>query len=906
MSQPDSGARWRRVDLHLHTPGVGSFKSLPGLNASDPASLQRVVEAYVAQLQAQAIEVCAITDYNGIRREWFEPIRDLAAAHGITVFPGAELAFALGKYGLHVLLVFDAGTDAENVNAAIRALAQDPATPAFDDAGGHQKLRPRDNMPAPILTLRERFGCLVIPPHPDQENGLLKSFQPSEAAALLRDVEPDAIEHCPERELARLAPTGMLPPEFVEKLARVEFSDPKCISEIGTRTTSGVSRATYLRLSTATLGALRLALHDPETRLHLGPPPAPAHARLLRTEVAGAGFLRNQVIAWNDDLNVLIGGRGAGKSAVIEVVRYGLACTPYSDATYRDGLVKAALGSGGKVITTLERPMGGGRKNVYRVERVLGEEPRVYDADTNRLLGIPPGEVCGPIGPPAAFGQREIYAVAEDEAHRIRLLDDLIGDDARQRAEEVRGALDAVEQNAKNLTELKGKLAKREEHRQRLKSIGAEIDVYTKHGVTEKLKDVTAFRGDEQLLKTAGEGVKSLAGAWRTQGEEAVAQARRAAAALRRGQSRKKELLEEAANELERLASGIEALVTTGNSKFESTLSVLRKTYVDWKAALEPLDQELNRIKQEIQTASLDPDRLIKLTEEKARLEPILEELERAEADETKVRNVRFALLDSLHRKRLAEHELRRERAEAIGNLLRGRLRLKVDFKGQKGEYGQRLAALFKGSGVSADAIEKLAAPDATDGMALAKSVRTGAEAVRDAFHLTQAMAEKLVRWLTEDETRLLHLETVIPGDALHVELKVDSEYRPLDRLSVGQRATAILLLLFALEGRILILDQPEDDLDNRFVAEDIVPLLREQKGLHGVQRRQLIIATHNANVPVLGDAELVLPLEAVDGAAHVRGRASIDEDQTRRLIKLIMEGGDDAFRMRAEKYGGV
>ena len=67
-----------------------------------------------------------------------------------------------------------------------------------------------------------------------------------------------------------------------------------------------------------------------------------------------------------------------------------------------------------------------------------------------------------------------------------------------------------------------------------------------------------------------------------------------------------------------------------------------------------------------------------------------------------------------------------------------------------------------------------------------------------------------------------------------------------------------------------------------------------------------MIIATHNANIPVLGDAELVLPLEAVEGTARVRGHASIDEDETRKLIKQIMEGGDDAFRMRAEKYGGI
>ena len=842
MSQTEAGARWRRVDCHLPSPGVDTFRSLPGLNMSDPDAQRRVVEAYVGQLEAQAIEICAITDYNGIRREWFEPIRDLAAARGLTVLPGAELACAsLGKHGLHILLVFAETADLEGVNAAIRALDQDPAQPLIDPAGKHRKIRPKANMPGPIEALRDSFDCLVIPPHPDQENGLLKTFQPLEAAKLLREIKPDAIEHCPEKELARLTSTGELPDGFLDRIARVEFSDPKCIDDIGTRKTSaGDSRSTYLRLSTVSIGAIRLALHDPETRLHLGQIPAVTHARLLRTQVSGAGFLGNQLIEWNDDLNVLIGGRGAGKSAIIEVVRYGLCCEPYSDEAHRQDLVKNALGSGGKVVITLERPLGGGRRNLYRIERVLGEQPRVYDADTDRLLPVAPGEVWGPLGAPAAFGQREIYEVAEDEGHRIRLLDDLIGDEARQRAAEVRSAMEAVEANSKVILGLKTRLAKREEHRQRLKSIAFEVDVYKKHGVADKLKDATAFRTDEQVLKGAGESVKELAGTWQTGGGEVVAAIKRAAAGLQKGQSREKNLLVGAATELEQLAAAIDGLVKTGDAHFAKTLSALRKTWGDWKAALQPLDEELNRVKQEIQTASLDPDRLLKLTDEKATLEPILGELDRVEVDELKARSEREGLLDALHKRRLGEHELRRERAEAIGRLLRGRLRLKVDFKGQKGDYGARLTELLKGSGVSADALQKLTAPDATDGMALAKAVRGGAGAVKESFEITLAMAERLVRWLTEDEARLLRLETLIPSDALHVELRVEKDYRPVDRLSVGQRATAILLLLFALEGRILILDQPEDDLDNRFVAEDIVPLLREQKGLRGGQRRQI------------------------------------------------------------------
>ena len=94
-------------------------------------------------------------------------------------------------------------------------------------------------------------------------------------------------------------------------------------------------------------------------------------------------------------------------------------------------------------------------------------------------------------------------------------------------------------------------------------------------------------------------------------------------------------------------------------------------------------------------------------------------------------------------------------------------------------------------------------------------------------------------------------------------------EWRPLEQLSKGQKATAVLLLLLLESDAPLIVDQPEDDLDNRFISEGIVPKIRI-----GKQRRQFIFATHNANIPVLGDAELITALEATgEPGAGVRAQ---------------------------------
>jgi hypothetical protein len=130
-------------------------------------------------------------------------------------------------------------------------------------------------------------------------------------------------------------------------------------------------------------------------------------------------------------------------------------------------------------------------------------------------------------------------------------------------------------------------------------------------------------------------------------------------------------------------------------------------------------------------------------------------------------------------------------------------------------------------------------------------------------------------------------------------------EWQTLEDLSTGQKATAVLLLLLLESDAPLIVDQPEDDLDNRFITEGVVPRMREEK-----QRRQFVFSTHNANIPVLGDAELIVGLSASGEAEHGRARmapeqmGSIDCRPVRELVEEILEGGKEAFERRRRKYG--
>ena len=149
--------------------------------------------------------------------------------------------------------------------------------------------------------------------------------------------------------------------------------------------------------------------------------------------------------------------------------------------------------------------------------------------------------------------------------------------------------------------------------------------------------------------------------------------------------------------------------------------------------------------------------------------------------------------------------------------------------------------------------------------------------------------------------TKQRHLAAIRCSDRYVLELRMDDgSYRRLDDLSGGQRVSLLLsLLLKASDERPLVIDQPEDELDNRFLFDTVLPALKRLKG-----RRQIIVATHDANIVVNGDADQVIQLEATANRGHVAHAGAIEEPSVRDAIVRTVDGGNEAFRLRRLKYG--
>ncbi len=162
---------------------------------------------------------------------------------------------------------------------------------------------------------------------------------------------------------------------------------------------------------------------------------------------------------------------------------------------------------------------------------------------------------------------------------------------------------------------------------------------------------------------------------------------------------------------------------------------------------------------------------------------------------------------------------------------------------------------------------------------------------------LDDSQASRITNHFLDNMPRVLSLETIVFDDQLEIKMNVGGEVRPIEQLSRGQMATALLPLILRHADFPLVFDQPEDDLDNRFIFDELVARIRAIK-----QSRQLIFVTHNANIPVLGDADRVIAMSmATARLAAPPAAGTIDE--MRKPILDILEGGAAAFRERRKRY---
>jgi hypothetical protein len=361
------------------------------------------------------------------------------------------------------------------------------------------------------------------------------------------------------------------------------------------------------------------------------------------------------------------------------------------------------------------------------------------------------------------------------------------------------------------------------------------------------------------------------------------------------------DLLEGAGNILDNLSAQLRAVRDQLGAAIGEAEAGLISIQTDWDSRRQTAEKTYEGLLRELQKLKVDGEEFIQLRRQIEALRPLKDQREGLVGTLGELLTQRRNLLADWEDIKATDHRAIDAAARRVSRRLRDKVRVEVTMGGNRDPL-ERLLQDALGGNLRA-AIDRLKTREQLSLLDLADKCREGRDALMQTYALPQGAAERIASTGPDLFMKIEELE-LTPTTIIELNTAPEGEppsWHSLDALSTGQKATAVLLLLLLESDAPLVVDQPEDDLDNRFISDGVVPIMRQEK-----RRRQFICSTHNANIPVLGDAELIVGLSASGDGAEVSAdlMGSIDSGPVRELVEEILEGGKDAFEMRRLKYG--
>ena len=859
------GTRWLRADFHLHTRKDREFK-----DDEESAFVRR----YVAALKQVGIQVGVITNHNKFDLGEFKALRKAARKEDIYLLPGVELSVKDGSNGIHTLVVFHENwiNNSENrdyIDAFLTATFVGQANFDVNNARSNHDL----NKTIQILDEFKKDYMLIFA-HVEEDTGLWGGLAGGRIEELGRNKffskRTAAFQKVRTRDLRDKVKRwlgGWYP-------AEVEGSDPKSVDEIGR------GEATYIKIGAFTFEAVQFALKPDADRLSNAAEPIEEPHSWIKSIRFEGGILDGERLDFSKELNCLIGIRGSGKSAILESLRYALELplddTISDDWKYKENLVRHALASGGKVVVEAQDAQG----HSYEIRRILNDRTDVYFEGKLRT-GIRITETI--IKCPLFFGQKEL--VSKGDGFERNIVESLLGTKLDPVRQEIAAQRQKVLDALSGLDRMKDLDTLEEEYKSKRKDAEFRLELFSEHGVEQQLQRQVAFNSDVAAAQRATTAASGFAGAL----DAFVTEQEAEFSALKKMESKENADLIAGLNEvfdriksaparLRRILGDVQKDVTLLREK-QGELVQQREALKDEFAAIE---RALSEQLRQQGTESIRPDDFVKLNAELRKAKTALGEITKSKDRKAVMRDELLEELKVLSN--LWHREFKEVEATASElNASQSALRIVPEYKGDKVAFLHELQTHFRGSRLRESTLQGIVT-QYSDFIAVYEdldNICAGLGPSADVFR----------RYFNEAKGALLTWQ--VPN-AFQVEYH-DKELRDH---SLGQRASALILFILSQRGNdVIIIDQPEDDLDNQTIFEDVIKLIRSLK-----PHIQFIFATHNANFPVLGDAEQVgaCSYSADKEDVHV---GSVDDPDVQEHIVSIMEGGHEAFRQRKEIY---
>ena len=921
------GSKWYKCDLHLHTTASECF-----------ADREVTPEQWVDRAIEQGLHCVAVTDHNtplGIKA-----IQEAAKDKPITIFPGVEITCDTTK--IHLLILFDPSKGEEEIKSFLSKCDIEHTNYGKQDASTIKSVF------EVIDIATQKCNALVIPAHIDEFSGLYSlSHQNLETFFDRSDINAVQVVHKAFYEndvpvdfhsqlvsyygntKSTIDVTAWKKPVDLARAKNISiltFSDNPNKANDSQHGLWGIgSRFTWIKMDeTPSLEGLRQAFLLPEHRVindfdikEIDPNTQP-DIWFKSLKVSGTNLTTKQdlEIDFNPQLNTIIGGRGSGKSSILRFIR-GVFNRTVNIADFED-LLREQNSFYKKADTSYKKETIGvfnpdtsvveieivRKKVLYKIvaSKINSASSQLIEVfkwndgswalvkdDDKDLLEIFEFE---------QYSQKQIYEIAKNPNALRERIDNAIPvlQDVLERKSKI--ANEFLEART-SLRTKQGAIGGKTKIKTDLEDINNTLKAIDKSGITTTIKSTDLFVEDRKPIKSFTEIIDDLKLALEQvkvsftippfDTENIQASHRKEIESLIQIATQS---IVQQEKELDKIILEVDKLKSTFDLAIQNS---------DWQKALSSLLAEIEEKKKALSESEIEA--LSKYQQLKLVVIDKQQELKAIEAIEKEITEINIQCTKLLNDYVDVCKEITEIRSTFISDHITD-ANIKIEIKGfrNQDDFESQIRSIMSNDSSFGDDIEKLKTLCFTG--IVENKIKDCKKAILDA-HFSDISSEHFgghfknaLRKLSPSQ--IDNIELFMPEDEIIVKYKPEGSagFKPLSTASAGQKTAAILTFLLSFGDIPLLLDQPEDDLDNRLVYDLVVKGLKKAK-----EKRQIIVVTHNANIPVNGDAEYILSMDSTTTDIKVLHSGTVENGAIKKEICDVMEGSEKAFQLRSERY---
>lgn len=886
------GLKFKKLDLHVHSPASTCYKDRS-------AKPEDIVSAAISQ----GLAAIAITDHHTAKG--IDGIKKAANGKDLVVFPGVELKVHGGEKGIHLIVLFGPDKDEKHISQFLNTLE------VYDHNGNPDSIA--NVTPVAVAEHLEKYdpeGLLILA-HCHSSAGLMGEEKGGQRSAIFKPrfkclVGAEASEgdfKNKEKAGKHVRIIDLLDGSDVnfhnKKMGVYQSSDAHSLAEIG-------AKYSYFKVDNPiTIEDIRQCLIDRDTRIRQPFEYAEAVFPHVNSIKITSGFLNDQSILFHEGLNSLLGGKGAGKSLVVEFLRFALNQESENSEIREDHDLKLekCLKLHGEVEVVFIDDSG----KEYLIKRTYNPDDDNPINITDLSDGSKKDFEVRQAFPALFLSQNEIIKIAEDKTggnqrrfidmffdfrrHQIRIerLNKLLSEIDRKFADSLKSHLASLDLQ-KKISTIKEEVDK----------LGRQItnQVFEEYSKQERIGQTIKNQIDflAALLAEVSETISSYKDlAPPITGEKEID----SSPAVKRALGLSKKAIDE-----------LVGAIGKQESDLKQAISKIKDEFDDWGKGFKSIKSKYEKIVSDSGGTQLVLDKKRKkLIRDLAELEKYLASYKKKAQQVSSITTKRREIIDQLDVEYKNYFNERKERCDFFSEHSAGSLKVVMKEREDKSVFRTNLNIIKKGSWVKDEDIDGIArgvSPrDFIDNILrfewLERKKNDPLKKIAAATKIKLDNIVKLAYHLLDEydyKDILALLYTSVPKDVPIIKYNVGDTFKKLDELSVGQKATALLVIALSDGAFPIVIDQPEDSLDLRTIWEDVCEKLRGTK-----DNRQFIFTTHNSSVAVASDTDKFTILLADAHKGKVLHSGSLNICEIKKEVVKYLEGGKDTYKTKRLKY---